>query len=225
MKTPEEMMEYFRSRPTRKRTNPHWMFVEYVPCIKSRVKSDASEGVPVDFTDARPLLIKVREFFRRYYESFHSEAQVLCVTPEDGKRLSEAGIPVLTTGYVGPFEVMVMVLPQENHGGNSIISEGFWQDRIIGANICPVARIHSHHVLDPYQSVTDYSTLNSGTLEIVIGRIYDERLHMCYWLDVRGTDAKVQTFLALEQESGKFEYVPRIFNGSKAALGQTMVCE
>ena len=93
---------------------------------------------------------------------------------------------MLEYGQIWPFEVTVLVLPQDNSMGNTVLSEAFWQDRIIGQNIRPVARIHSHHIFDAYQSMTDYSTLNSGTLEIVIGKIMNAKLSLCYWLDVPG---------------------------------------
>lgn len=227
MKTPEEMAAYFRSMPSVKKTNPYWRFVESPLEIRSVCTS--TEDVPAagmavsstvylqfDLGASKDLLIRIREFFRRYYESFKSEAQVLCVAQDDGMSLMRLGVPVLTEGVLGPFNVMVMVLPQDNHMGTSVISEAFWQERIVNAGIKPIARIHSHHILDPYQSGTDYSTLNSGTLEMVIGRIFDNRLKVCYWLDVPGTDTKARTFVAEETVEGSFNIIHRIFNGPNA---------
>lgn len=227
MKTPEEMMEYFRSMPSRKKENPYWRFSEERSAVDAvyRVSEDvesaavtvgASCCIPFDLDGSRQTLLVVREFFRRFYESFQSEAQVLCVTPEDGKKLAEMAVPVLTEGQMGPFVVTVMVLPQDNHMGTSVISEWFWQNRIVNEDITPVARIHSHHVLDPYQSMTDYSTLNSGTLEMVIGRIQEDPLSICYWLDVPGTDIKARTFLARERLDETFEVIPHVFNGPES---------
>lgn len=221
MKTPEEIAEFFRSMPSKKRENPYWEFGGDPVSITSRMQSltPGAGNKPFNLAASKDVLIAVRNFFRRYHESFGSEAQVLCVTLDDGEKLNKDGIPVLTSGAFGPFEVMVLVLPQDNSGGTSRISEQFWQDRIVSAGIQPVARIHSHHVLNPYQSSTDYSTLNSGTLEMVIGKIYDDNLMVCYWLDVPGTDIKAQTFLAREKD-GWFEEVPWIFNGPNAYLKQ-----
>lgn len=235
MKTPEEMTAYFRSMPSRTKENPYWKFSEEPLAVNAVCKMtedvesaditlSASGIVPFNLNDSKQLLTTVKMFFRQYYDSFHSEAQVLCVTPEDAEKLSDIAIPILTKGKIGPFDVVVMVLPQDNHMGTSVISEWFWQNRIVGAGIKPVARIHSHHVLDPYQSMTDYSSLNSGTLEMVIGKIYQENLHVCYWLDVPGTDVKAQTFLATEEGSA-FVIVPHIFNGPRACIGHTAVCE
>lgn len=222
MKTQEEMLEYFRSMPAKKKeSNRYWRFTmepARICSIRTGIcSSDFPKGTQCmeafDLTTSVPTLKRVRDFFRRFYESFHSEAQVLCVTPEDGRKLNKTGIPVLTEGMIGPFEVWVMVLPQDNHMGTSVIGENFWQTFIVGAGIRPVLRIHSHHVLEPYQSAIDYSTLNSGTLEMVLGKIFEDKLYLCYWLDVPGTDTKAQTFLAQEKPFGGFMLVSRRFNG------------
>lgn len=216
MKTPEEMAEYFKSMPSRKKENPYWEFCEEPLSIQSKLQAISGTGSkPFDLQSSKQTLCHVREFFRRYYESFHSEAQVLCVAPDDAEKLNAMGIPIITDGIIAPFDVTVVELPQDNSGGTSRISEWFWQNRIVNAGIHPIARIHSHHVLDPYQSSTDYSTLNSGTLEMVIGRIFEENLSLCYWLDVPGTDIKAQTFLTKE-EDGVFTTIPHKFHGPNA---------
>ena len=219
MKTPEEMAAYFRAMPKKKiEPNPYWKFevcTEDTVDIKA-IQTGTTTTIPFDLNKSKRVLNMVREFFRRYYESFHSESQVLCVTPEDGTKLAAMAIPRLGYSYLGPFEVDIMVLPQDNHMGTSVISEWFWQNRIVGAGIKPIARIHSHHILEPCQSITDYSTLNSGTLEMVIGKINEENLKVCYWLDVPGTDTKAQTFLATECEDGTFTTVPHIFHGQES---------
>ena len=92
----------------------------------------------------------------------------------------------------------VLVLPQQNTWGNTIISESFWQKEIVGAGLTPLMRIHSHHVLDAYQSNTDWSTLNSGTLEVVIGKVFQDVPQIAYWLDVRGTNNKDNVFRTLD---------------------------
>lgn len=236
MKTPDEMMEYFRAMPKKKKENPYWRFhedgydnsvsIHYLQTITEELRlpnpktlkpeptlTSHTVDEPLDLSMSVGTLRMVREFFRRYYESFHSESQVLCVTPKDGEKLLGIGVPKLGEGCIGPFEVFVMVLPQDNSGGNSVISEVFWQNNIVGNDIVPVARIHSHHILAPYQSMTDYSTLNSGTLEMVIGRIMNEELNVCYWLDVPGTDTKAQTFIAMETQDSAFEVISHVFNG------------
>lgn len=229
MKTPEEMKDYFRSMPSRKRDNPYWVFTEEplgISSIRKNVtednrRKDEPDMQPFNLTASVPMLQVIREFFRRYYESFGGEAQVLCIPVDKESRLSEIGIPVLTRGMIGPFEVSVVVLPQNNSMGNTVICEKFWQERIVGNGIVPVARIHSHYVLEPYQSMTDYSTLNSGTLEMVMGRIMDNSLNVCYWLDVSGTDTKAQTFVAKEGKNAKFEVIPYRFNGPLSRMMRT----
>lgn len=234
-KTPEEMLAYFRSMPSKKRVNPYWDY------DGKQIVAKMDEGKSFNIAQSVVALNKVREFFRRFYESFQTEAQVLCVTPEDADKLNRIGIPMLGNGTasVGPYEVKIAVLPQDNHMGTSVIGESFWQERIINAGITPIARIHSHHILDPYQSSTDYSTLNSGTLEMVIGRIFNDELNVCYWLDVPGTDIKAQTFVArqkvpdtwaLRTSPDTFEVIPHVFhtvNEPKAQpfpLGKEKTC-
>lgn len=224
MKTPEEMAELFRSMPSKRKENPYWRFAEDGPridCILDEERMPfvlpGEAAMPLPLYNTTETLIAVREFFRRFYESFRSEAQVLCVHVRDARKLKELGVPVLTEGAIGTFDVSVVVLPQDNHMGTSVISEAFWQRYIVGNGIVPVARIHSHHILQPYQSITDYSTLNSGTLEMVLGRIFDDPLYMCCWLDVPGTDTKAQTFIV--KQKGKTAYDIRTcrFHGEGSA--------
>lgn len=228
MKTPEEMADIFAAMPSKKKENPFWQFHDsdgQTAGITDRNQSFISDihGGELCFNNSTATLRKIRDFFRRFYESFNTEAQVLCIGDKDAKVLSDIGIPVLTTGQIGPYSVTVFVLPQDNHTGLSVVSEAFWQRYIAANGIVPVARVHSHHVLDPYQSSVDYSSLNSGSLEIVIGHIFDEPLHICYWLDVPGTDIKVNTFVASEHTEGMvFAVVPHRFNGMKDASAETV---
>lgn len=206
MKTPEEMREFFRSMPARKKENPYWEFNEETHTIRAK-----QNGMVFDASDSDNTLRMVREYFRRFYEAFQTEAQVLCVTREDGRKLNQMGIPILGFGMIWPYDVAVLVLPQDNHMGTTVLSEAQWQSLLVGQGITPVLRIHSHHVLEPYQSITDYSTLNSGTLEMVIGRIFEENLNVCFWLDVPGTDQKSQTFVERQTKEG-FSIEPHVFH-------------
>ena len=45
-------------------------------------------------------------------------------------------------------------------------------------------------------------------------RSYEERLNICYWLDVPGTDLKANTFLAKENPDGTFKTAPFVFHGT-----------
>lgn len=228
MKTPEEVMAIFAAMPAKKKENPFWGYGwEEKENGSKAIKIVDSYGGKLCFNETRKTLRKVRDFFRLFYESFKTEAQVLCISDKDAKKLKDLGAPVLTTGQIGPYGVVVFVLPQDNHMGTTVISESFWQKHIVGNGITPVARIHSHHVLDPYQSGTDYSTLNSGSLEIVLGHIFEEPLAMCYWLDVPGTDVKAHTFVAQEDiDSGVFATVPWQFNGKRYVMpDDSITCE
>ena len=155
LKTPEEMAAYFKAMPKKKQENPYWGIE---PGTIAQILDKGTEQ-PICFDASAPLFQIVRNFFRRYYESFGSEAQVLFVEPSDAASLSRLGIPVLTEGFLGTWLATAVVLPQDNHMGTSVISEAFWQERIVNAGIKPIARMHSHHVLSPYQSATDYASL------------------------------------------------------------------
>lgn len=201
MKTQEEMAEFFRSLPTIEKANPYWSFDEK----SSSILRKWEETKPFVLTPFTELLKAVREYFRRMYESFGTEAQVLVVDWKDSPKLMQIGIPKLEgTWKIADMWVNVFVLPQVNTPGNSIISEKFWQKYIVEQGIVPVTRIHSHYILDAYQSATDYSTLNSNTLEMVMGRITDEKLHVAYWLDEHGKDTKSNVFKADETENGHY---------------------
>lgn len=230
MKTPEEMREFFRSMPSKKKENPYWDFDEETQEIRAKLMS-VTPGVgekPFALDVSASTLRMVREYFRRFYEAFATEAQVLCVTREDGQKLNGMGIPVLGYGNIGPYAVTVLVLPQDNHMGTTVLSEGQWQNMLVNKGIVPVLRIHSHHILEPYQSATDYSTLNSNTLEMVIGRIFEEPLSICFWLDKNGTDQKAKTFVAREMADGKFTVESHVFHpsaGWTAVWGRPEVAE
>lgn len=225
MKTPEEMAVFFAAMPSKKKENPYWKY-SFEPVEGGKVFriNDSYDG-ELCFNETRKTLRKIRDFFRLFYESFHTEAQVLCIGDKDVNKLKNLGVPILTTGQIGPYGVTVFVLPQDNHMGTTVISEAFWQKYIVGNDIVPVARVHSHHILDPYQSSTDYSTLNSGSLEIVLGHIFEEPLAMCYWLDVPRTDIKANTFVAKEVDN-TFMTVPHQFNGRKNIVpDDSITCE
>lgn len=209
MKTQEEMMAYFRSMPKKEKKNPYWEFDPEEEVVRTR-----SYRQKVTLQDSKALLTTVRKYFRWIYRSYGTEAQVLCVTEEDGQKLAEQDFPVLKEKDLSlmGIPVTVIVLPQKNTPINSILSESLWQEAIVGNQIIPVARIHSHHVLDAYQSATDYSTLNSNTLEIVMGEIGIERFQIAYWLDEHGKDTKSFVYRQREQEYGNFETV-RIKSG------------
>lgn len=198
----EQFNAFVQSIPAKHVENPYWRFDETNKQIINRYKGD-DEAFDVD--GWRKILRQVKSYFISVYDSFQSEAQVLCVDAQDELKLENKAIPRLPGIHVvDGKKIAIFVLPQYNSFGITTLSEQFWQSNIINKGIHPVARIHSHHILDPYQSATDYASLNSNTLELVIGNIYDERLHVGYWLDVRGTNVKDNVWVAEEQENGQF---------------------
>lgn len=201
MKTAEEMRDFFASMPKKVTPNPYWLYDENANEIVM-----ATRTIPFCLEEMTTILTSARAYFRSVYESFGTEAQVLCVTQADAIKLDERGIPRLL-GVHSLFgqPVIVFVLPQRNTPGNSMVSDAFWQTYLVEQRIIPVARIHSHHVLDPYQSATDYSTLNSGTLELVMGHIFEEPLQVGYWLDTKGTQTKEHVWVGEQRKNGSFD--------------------
>lgn len=161
--------------------NPHWQ-------QKDGYIADVRRGEIFDVRDYDTLLLGVKEFFKSYYDSFKAESQVVVVTSEDKAKFRNKYLPEIHIDDID--DLHVIVLPQENVWGNTVVSEAYWQNELVAQGITPVFRIHSHHVLEAYQSSTDWSSLNSGTMEMVLGHIYDEQHHIAYWLDVRGTNNK-----------------------------------
>ena len=211
MMSQEEAMAYFRNMPSKRRENPHWRFDTEKESI---VRRDSNEDVSARIINSKEALCEIRNYFRNVYESFKTESQVLLVTVEDGKKLEQIGLPRL--GGVKSFagiEVDVFVLPQVNTFSNSIISESFWQKYIVEQGIVPVARVHSHHVLDAYQSSTDYATLNSNSLELVMGHINDDGFSVAYWLDEHGTDTKANVFWLSVSNGGNEFATGRLASG------------
>ena len=167
--------------------NPHWDMHD--GAIVHRGTQEC-----MDLTVLKEILTPIQSYFKAVFEGFNSEAQVLVVTPEDYEVLKPLHMPEILVNS----SYKVLVLPQQNTWGNTIISESFWQKEIVGAGLTPLMRIHSHHVLDAYQSNTDWSTLNSGTLEVVIGKVFQDVPQIAYWLDVRGTNNKDNVFRTLD---------------------------
>lgn len=158
--------------------NPFWTFDEVIKHRESNANFNISEY--------KDLFDTVVAYFKTVYDSFKTEAQVLILTKDDFAKLERFNLPTISN----PTDLVITVLPQENTWGNTSISEEFWQCHILGNGITPVMRIHSHHILQAYQSTTDWSSLNSGTLEVVLGKIYDDDYKIAYWLDERGKETK-----------------------------------
>lgn len=157
-------------------TNPYWNFHDEQ--IWSR-----SNGLLTDSNVIRqlPFLPIIRDYFKFVYDHFGTEAQVVVVKASQAGKLSKL-LPRLPSP---DSDFVLVVLPQTNTEVNSIVPEDIWQKYIVQAGIVPFTRIHSHHVFHAYQSQTDHDTLNSGSLEIVIGDL-NTNPKACLWLDSKG---------------------------------------
>lgn len=213
MKNNEAAMAYFKSMPKKEfAPNPYYTFDDEVGICYTGITSLA-----FDVKSWLLTLTVVREYFRRVFESFGTESQVLLVSQDDAEKLRQVCLPEITTEdglHFSGIRVAIFVLPQINTPVNSSVSEKCWQQYIVGNNIIPVARIHSHHILDAYQSTTDYSTLNSGSLEMVLGHITGDEFYVAYWLDEKGKPTKENVYLATGDVDG--------FNVKKIASGKPL---
>lgn len=176
------MMAKLSKKTATFKENPYWG-------VKEGVLWDKTNNCPFDIKQFQSLYEIIIDYFRLNFDSFKSESQVLIVTKDEYAKFKNKSIPELVMPFESQFKILI--LPQVNTWGNTSVSETYWQNEIVNAGITPFARIHSHHVLHAYQSLTDWSSLNSGTLEIVFGDIYNDNMHeIAYWLDVRGTNTK-----------------------------------
>ena len=158
--------------------NPYWVFED------DQIKTTTGKPFSPDLVST--IITPVQKYFATVFRSVQTEAQVLVVKETDASFFRNDFIPELTTEDE---ELAIFVLPQNNTWGTTSVSEVYWQ-KMVEAGITPYVRIHSHHTLAAYQSKTDWSTLNSGSLEMVIGDVFAETPQIAYWLDVRGTDTK-----------------------------------
>lgn len=200
--------QFVQGIPAKTIENPYWKLDETSKTIQSLIPNTSKE---FDVSEWAEILGAIRIYFRNVYDAFGSEAQVLCIDKKDAHHFYKSQIPHLPGYYVlGDIEIMIFVLPQHNSFHITNVSEAFWQTDIVAKGITPVARIHSHHILDPYQSPTDYASLNSNTLEMVLGHIYDDLLDVGYWLDVQNTNAKDNVWVATELPK-EHDYIPSTF--------------
>jgi len=165
--------------------NPYW-HMEAGRIVDTRTE------MPFNIKAFDDIIQVATQYFRHVHDALQTEAQVLVLTDADAKKIDLYGMPIIPS-FALPFMHMV-VLPQDNSWGGTTISEAWWQKNIASKGISPFMRIHSHHTMDAYQSHTDWSTLNSNTLEVVIGRIQRDTPTISYWLDILGTNNKETVF-------------------------------
>lgn len=134
------------------------------------------QGQLFDLAIFHDLLTPVVYYFREWQKMNNLEAQVLVVSAKDYTRYYQA-FPILPLPKETAYRVVI--LPQLNTHVNSHIEDAYWYHTVKGN---PILRIHSHHSFDAYQSHTDHDSLNSGTLEMVIGHIEQPMVSVAYWL-------------------------------------------
>ena len=169
--------------PTCKR-NPWWT-------MEGGIIHDEMVDRPLDLSwRFGTLLETVRAYFREMYRHYKTEAQVVVIARADYQHLVSLNLDTRFTviDYLG--DQVIIVPPQTNTYGTTEVSTDWWGQVLMDQNITPVMRIHSHHVMDAYQSITDWESLNSWTLEVVIGHVESNDYAVAYWLDEQGKDTK-----------------------------------
>lgn len=179
----KKLAKKLADQPVQAPENPYWEMEN------NQIWDKRDGGKPFDVRTYRLLLETVTHYFQTVYDAFGTEAQVLVFDEEMAKHVDTRSIPQIPSPTLNPC-FTILVLPQDNSWGGTTISEAWWQKNIASKGITPLMRIHSHHILDAYQSHTDWSTLNSNTLEVVIGRIDKDTPAIGYWLDILGTNNK-----------------------------------
>ena len=185
MQSYNKLQQMIRAMPTIKRENQYWSFENNKICYKETHKT-------LSLSDFQELLTTAQDYFRFIFDSEKSETQVLIVT-NDMYDKYEFPKTIALHSYDPNYQILVP--PQKNSLTNTIVDESWWYNNFTKRNITPFMRIHSHHILDAYQSKTDYNFLNSNTLEVVIGQIYDDLPPIAYWLDQTGKSTKKNVFI------------------------------
>lgn len=188
----QNLADYFRSLPQTHKETKRWS-------IKEGIIYDNGEILDISNFDKELRAISL--YFREWQKFGNLEAQVLVVTKEDYEKYYTqfAILPVES-------DLRLIILPQLNTPVNTIVQEEYWHKTIKGE---PVMRVHSHHVLNAYQSSTDYESLNSGTLEVVLGKVHEDVNEVAYWLtrhsDISAKNYVHQTKLNLQAQDAKKE--------------------
>ena len=173
----QDLAEYFRSLPQTHKETKRWSIKEGVIYDDDKI---------LDLSDFDKELKAISLYFREWQKFGNLEAQVLVVTKDDYEKYYTqfAILPVES-------DLRLIVLPQFNTPANTIVQDEYWHKTIKGE---PVMRVHSHHVLNAYQSSTDYESLNSGTLEVVLGKVHEDVNEVAYWL-TRHSDISAKNYV------------------------------
>lgn len=161
--------------------NPFQQYIQSIPQTHNESKrwkltknGILEDDQPIDFSKYQNIFKVVAGYFKEWQKMANLEAQVLIVTTDDYEQYYKA-FPTLPSNE----DLQIVVLPQQNTWSNTIIEDAYWHRTVKNP---PIMRIHSHHILDAYQSQTDYEGLNSGTLEVVFGHVNTDIIDVAYWL-------------------------------------------
>lgn len=170
--------EFIKNKTPTYKENLLWRLENDVIEIKDPEFADChaeSEYQPFDIHQFDRIFKPIALYFREWQKMANLEAQVLIVSNDDYNKHYNK-FPTLN---VKDNNIRVVVLPQYNTPANTIVADDYWHKTVKGD---PIMRIHSHHILNAYQSKTDFESLNSGTLEVVFGRVDTDTIEVAYWL-------------------------------------------
>lgn len=159
--------------------NPYWS-LETVDILDWPTVTIKAHGINREHL--LTTLKAIRVYFKSIYQAYGSEAQVVIV-PKD----HPTTLPEMPSDKPLPYKVVIPT--QQNTAVITMANEQEWHQNFTPPHF-PIARVHSHHMMAPYQSQTDYDSLNSGSLEIVLGYLWDEgSMHLAYWLTQHGDES------------------------------------
>lgn len=170
--------------------NPYWQFVDEEVNGNRQRYIVPKEGNPLmdsfDIEALRPLIKLLQTFFASVFEKYGTECQVFLLNEHDA-----AIFDPMCDKIKSPIKgVHIFFPPQEISPANTIVDEEYWHRELTQKGIIPLMRVHSHHMLDAYQSLTDWNSLNANTFEMVLGDVFNDNCAIAYWMDKTGTDAK-----------------------------------
>lgn len=129
------------------------------------------------------LFTTINDYFKTIYSAINTRASVLLLTDEDLNKLLYLELPELTLPYPFNTNLHCIIPPQLNTIDESKIPDKWLKEHIVDNNIVPMMKITSHHNMTARQAKEDLSNLNSGMLEVNIGKIFDEIPEIEWWLD------------------------------------------
>lgn len=171
---------------------------KFSPLLELFKTKEEREALPtflnmlVDLLPERNYEVSTPEQLFNYIYAHDVDLHMNMVRAQFNAPILYAFIKWYSDEYGYPYELMKKMVERhlkyrEKFG--DIIS--FYQDEVRAAY---VMRVHSHHVLNAYQSSTDYESLNSGTLEVVLGKVNEDVNEVVYWL-TRHSDISAKNYV------------------------------